>query len=143
MLIRTDFIFLTVDWAGAFFSLMALVAQHTFDVLGGSLYIVCLFLELGIFISQAVWLLRTRHVRREAKKAGKTYDQYVAEHPSRKPSSESLNSITDLEACHPDTPGSKTGLQQSKNEIAKEEHPMKAQEEMHPNDCHEKVAISD
>jgi hypothetical protein len=35
-----DFWFLTIDYAGAFFSLMALVAQHTFDVLGSSMYIV-------------------------------------------------------------------------------------------------------
>ena len=57
----TDFIFLGVDWLGAFFSLMALgkcssygsrsrtgyladeldlVAQHTFDVLGGVQFLV-------------------------------------------------------------------------------------------------------
>lgn len=52
-----DFVFLGMDWFGAFFSLMALgtcagtfqrrshidmfeVTQHTFDVLGGILYIV-------------------------------------------------------------------------------------------------------
>ncbi|KAL2350101.1 PQ loop repeat-domain-containing protein [Cryomyces antarcticus] len=72
-----NFIFLAIDWSGAFFSLMALVAQHTFDILGGVLYIVCLFLELGIFISHVVWLIRTRRVRKEAKLAGRTYDEYV------------------------------------------------------------------
>jgi hypothetical protein len=35
-----NFIFLTIDWLGGFFSLMALVAQQTFDILGGTLYIV-------------------------------------------------------------------------------------------------------
>ncbi|KAL8778857.1 MAG: hypothetical protein Q9213_007211 [Squamulea squamosa] len=35
-----NFMFLSIDWLGAFFSLMALVAQHTFDVLGGVQYIV-------------------------------------------------------------------------------------------------------
>ncbi|KAL8905111.1 MAG: hypothetical protein Q9171_006807 [Xanthocarpia ochracea] len=35
-----NFIFLSIDWLGAFFSLMALVAQRTFDVLGGVQYIV-------------------------------------------------------------------------------------------------------
>ncbi|KAL8887199.1 MAG: hypothetical protein Q9215_005185, partial [Flavoplaca cf. flavocitrina] len=35
-----NFIFLSIDWLGAFFSLMALVAQQTFDVLGGVQYIV-------------------------------------------------------------------------------------------------------
>ncbi|KAF2492676.1 hypothetical protein BU16DRAFT_620030 [Lophium mytilinum] len=77
--IGIDFIFLTVDWSGAFFSLMALVAQHTFDYLGGILYIICLLLELGIFASHISWLYRTRHIRRLAKKAGKTYDEYMAD----------------------------------------------------------------
>ncbi|KAF2656429.1 hypothetical protein K491DRAFT_596869, partial [Lophiostoma macrostomum CBS 122681] len=97
--IGINFIFLTVDWLGAFFSLMALVAQNTFDVLGGSLYIVCMFLELGIFLSQGIWLWRVRHVCSEAKKAGKTYDEYVEQHPSKKlrPSASS-ESIVDLEA---------------------------------------------
>jgi hypothetical protein len=31
-------LFLSMDWAGAFFSLMALIAQDTFDILGGVLY---------------------------------------------------------------------------------------------------------
>lgn len=33
-----DLIFLTIDWCGAFFSLMALVAQNEFDVLFGTMY---------------------------------------------------------------------------------------------------------
>lgn len=33
-----DFIFLAIDWCGAFFSLMSLVAQHEFDVLFGTMY---------------------------------------------------------------------------------------------------------
>jgi hypothetical protein len=33
-----DFIFLSVDWCGAFFSLMALVAQTEFDALFGTMY---------------------------------------------------------------------------------------------------------
>jgi hypothetical protein len=35
-----DFIFLTIDWCGAFFSLLALVAQNEFDVLFGTMYAV-------------------------------------------------------------------------------------------------------
>jgi len=35
-----NFGFLTVDWLGAFFSLMGVVAQETFDPLGGCLFIV-------------------------------------------------------------------------------------------------------
>jgi hypothetical protein len=37
---NVDFWFLTIDYAGAFFSLMALVAQNTFDVLGSTMYTV-------------------------------------------------------------------------------------------------------
>lgn len=36
--IGIDFVFLTVDFFGAFFSLMALVAQNEFDVLFGTMY---------------------------------------------------------------------------------------------------------
>ncbi|CAG5186654.1 uncharacterized protein ALTATR162_LOCUS11653 [Alternaria atra] len=82
--IGIDFWFLTIDYLGAFFSLMAVVAQQWFDALGASLYIACMVLETGIFASQAIWLWRVRHVRREAKKAGKTYDEYVAENQGKK-----------------------------------------------------------
>lgn len=51
-----DFVFLTVDLLGAFFSLMSLVAQNIFDYLGGMLYIVCITLEIGIFVSHGIWL---------------------------------------------------------------------------------------
>ncbi|ORY17249.1 hypothetical protein BCR34DRAFT_50894 [Clohesyomyces aquaticus] len=98
-----DFTFLTVDYSGAFFSLMALVAQNTFDVLGGTLYLVCMILETGIFISHWIWLWRVRHVRSEAKKAGMSYDDYIAEHPSKKLArNHSSDTIADVEAC--DTP---------------------------------------
>ena len=93
------------------------VAQQWFDALGGSLYIawyvlnactvflmtdfLSMFLETGIFLSQAVWLWRVRHIRREAKKAGKTYDEYVAETPAKKiPRCESSDTVVDVEACH-------------------------------------------
>lgn len=60
-----DWFFLTIDWSGAFFSLMSIVAQRgAFDIMGGGLYVVCLVLETGIFASQAIWLLRTRRSRR-------------------------------------------------------------------------------
>ena len=60
-----------------------------------------MLLETGIFASQAIWLWRVRHVRKEAKKAGKTYDEYVAENPSKKiPRSESSETIVDVEACY-------------------------------------------
>ncbi|KAL8743929.1 MAG: hypothetical protein Q9184_008056 [Pyrenodesmia sp. 2 TL-2023] len=69
-----NFVFLSVDWLGAFFSLMALVAQNHFDVLGGVQYIVCLFLELGIFTSHLLFLLRTRRLRRLAKESNTPFD---------------------------------------------------------------------
>ncbi|EPE04450.1 pq loop repeat protein [Ophiostoma piceae UAMH 11346] len=74
-----NFMFLTMDWLGAFFSLMALAVQNTFDVLGGVIYIVCAFLEIGMFVSHGIWLLRSRTLRKEAKAEGKTYDEILAE----------------------------------------------------------------
>ncbi|KAK8064386.1 hypothetical protein PG994_007024, partial [Apiospora phragmitis] len=75
-----NWVFLTMDCSGAFFSLMALVAQNTFDILGGVLYIICFALELGIFTSHLIWLLRTRKVRRDAKSQGKTFDELAAKY---------------------------------------------------------------
>jgi hypothetical protein len=72
--------FLTIDWLGAFFSLMALVAQHTFDILGGVIYIVCLILEGGIFTCHFIWLFRTRKIRKAAHAEGKTFDDTLQEH---------------------------------------------------------------
>ena len=64
-----------------------------------------MFLELGIFASQVIWLWRVRHIRREAKNAGKTYDDYISAHPAKKldrsPSSET---VADLEAGNIVTP---------------------------------------
>ncbi|CAN9479831.1 unnamed protein product [Alternaria alternata] len=97
--IGIDFWFLTIDYLGAFFSLMAVVAQQWFDALGASLYIACMALETGIFVSQAIWLWRVRHVRKEAKKAGKTYDEYVKENQGKKlPRCGSEETFVDVEA---------------------------------------------
>ncbi|CAO2654095.1 Nn.00g108280.m01.CDS01 [Neocucurbitaria sp. VM-36] len=99
--IGINFWFLIIDYAGAFFSLMAIIAQQWFDALGASLYIACMVLETGIFLSQAIWLWRVRHIRCEAKKAGQTYDQYITKHPSKKlPRSDSQETVVDVEACH-------------------------------------------
>ncbi len=59
------------------FSFMALAVQHTFDVLGGTGYIVVVVMEIGIGGLQIIWLWRTRSVRREARKAGLDYDDFV------------------------------------------------------------------
>ncbi|CZR63818.1 uncharacterized protein PAC_13715 [Phialocephala subalpina] len=77
--IGINWIFLTIDWSGAFFSLMALVAQNTFDVLGGVLYIICVFLEAGIFVCHLIWMFRTREIRAQAKAEGKTFDDAAKE----------------------------------------------------------------
>ncbi|KAF2138981.1 uncharacterized protein K452DRAFT_79064 [Aplosporella prunicola CBS 121167] len=72
-----NFLFLSTDFMGALLSLMALVVQQTFDVLGGTLYIVCMFLEIGIFSSHLIWMYRKRHVRAAAKRVGLSYDEYM------------------------------------------------------------------
>lgn len=78
-----NWIFLGMDWSGAFFSLMAVVTQNTFDVLGGVLYIICALLELGIFGSHLIWLARTRRLRQKLKREGKTFDEVLAEYKER------------------------------------------------------------
>jgi hypothetical protein len=95
-----NFWFLIIDYAGAFFSLMAVVAQEWFDALGSSLYIACMVLETGIFLSQAVWLWRVRGVRREAKRAGVGYDEFVKAHPDKAgvPGSRGDKGVVDVEA---------------------------------------------
>lgn len=70
-----NFVFLTVDWLGAFFSLMGVVTQNDFDPLGGSLFIVCMFVEGGIFVSHGIWLFRTRKLRAIAKATGQDFDE--------------------------------------------------------------------
>ncbi|CAA9957154.1 PQ loop repeat protein [Pyrenophora teres f. maculata] len=71
-----DFVFLAIDWNGAFFSLMALVTQNEFDVLFGTMYALCCAIEMSMVASHLVWLLRTRGMRRRAKEAGKTFDEF-------------------------------------------------------------------
>ena len=70
-----NFLFLAIDWLGAFFSLMGVVAQNTFDPLGGCLFIVCIFIEGGIFVSHGIWLFRTRKLRAAAKAGGRDFDE--------------------------------------------------------------------
>ena len=62
-------------------------------------------LETGIFLSQAIWLWRVRHIRREAKKLGMSYDEYVDAHPSKKlERTDSSETIADMEAAHVERP---------------------------------------
>ena len=71
-----DFLFLGIDWCGAFFSLMALVAQYEFDVMFGTMYALCCTIEMSVVASQLIWLFRTRNIRKRAKEAGKTFDDF-------------------------------------------------------------------
>ncbi|KAF2680468.1 PQ loop repeat protein-like protein [Lentithecium fluviatile CBS 122367] len=70
-----DFIFLAIDWFGAFFSLMSLVAQSEFDTLFGTLYALCCMIEMSMVTSHLIWRLRTRGIRKRAKADGKTFDE--------------------------------------------------------------------
>ncbi|KAI1492929.1 PQ loop repeat-domain-containing protein [Biscogniauxia mediterranea] len=79
-IVGINWVFLCMDSLGAFFSLMSLAAQNSFDVLGGVMYIICILLEIGIYLSHIIWLLRTRKIRQEAKEQGKTIDDVIAEH---------------------------------------------------------------
>ncbi|MCJ1437019.1 hypothetical protein MMC27_006403 [Xylographa pallens] len=72
--IGINWIFLSMDSAGALFSLLALVVQDTFDVLGGCVYLVVVILEGGIFASHCIWLFRTRKLRKQAKLQGVSFD---------------------------------------------------------------------
>ncbi|KAL5411876.1 hypothetical protein PMIN06_005631 [Paraphaeosphaeria minitans] len=73
--IGIDFIFLTVDWCGAFFSLMSLVAQSEFDALFGTMYALCCAIEMSMMMSHLVWRVRTRGIRKRANAEGKTFDE--------------------------------------------------------------------
>ncbi|KAK1918180.1 hypothetical protein CFE70_000732 [Pyrenophora teres f. teres 0-1] len=55
---------------------MALVTQNEFDVLFGTMYALCCAIEMSMVASHLVWLLRTRGMRRRAKEAGKTFDEF-------------------------------------------------------------------
>ncbi|KAK4229967.1 hypothetical protein QBC38DRAFT_358285, partial [Podospora fimiseda] len=78
--IGINWIFLSMDFFGALFSLMAIVAQHTFDILGGLMYMICCLLEMGIFLSHIIWLARTRKIRKAAAADGKTFDDLLAQY---------------------------------------------------------------
>lgn len=70
-----DFVFLGIDWCGAFFSLMSLVAQTEFDTLFGTLYALCCVIEMAMVVSHLIWRLRTRGIRKRAQEEGKTFDE--------------------------------------------------------------------
>lgn len=60
-----NFLFLAVDLSGAIFSLASLAVDPSdLDIMGLVLYIVCACLEVGIFVSHFIWLIRFRLFRR-------------------------------------------------------------------------------
>ncbi|KAI2142584.1 hypothetical protein LOZ28_002120 [Ophidiomyces ophidiicola] len=77
ILLVLDWVFLTMDALGALFSLLALVAEGSIDILGCVLYCVVLFLEIGIFGSHIVWRLLHRGLLKEAKAANLTVDEVL------------------------------------------------------------------
>ena len=74
------------------------VAQEIFDPLGSSLYIVCIILEGGIFISHFIWRLRTRHLHALAKSQGKSFDDLPEAAPWQLPA---VSEGTEAEGCNP------------------------------------------
>ncbi|RHZ74280.1 hypothetical protein CDV55_108876 [Aspergillus turcosus] len=72
--------FLAIDTLGGLFSLFALAAQGTFDILGGIMYIIVVILEAGIYVSHIVWRIRYRKLRKEAKAAGVSIDEMLSMH---------------------------------------------------------------
>lgn len=79
-------------------SLMALAVQHTFDILGGTGYIVVLIMEIGIGGLQIIWLWRTSSVRREARKMGLDYDDFVNLQDTKNGTTQGQNEVvTDVE----------------------------------------------
>lgn len=59
-----NFLFLALDSSGAVFS-MAAMCIGTFDAMGMILYAIMIAMELGLFVSQGIWLLRFRVLRKE------------------------------------------------------------------------------
>ncbi|KAH3673656.1 hypothetical protein WICMUC_003559 [Wickerhamomyces mucosus] len=60
-----NFLFLLVDFSGAFFSMLAVVFGNM-DVMGIILYCICMTMEAGIFLSQIIWWLRFRAFNKDA-----------------------------------------------------------------------------
>ncbi|PYI05304.1 PQ loop repeat protein [Aspergillus sclerotiicarbonarius CBS 121057] len=74
-----NWVFLSIDTLGGLFSLFALAAQGSFDILGGVMYILVIVLEGGIYASHIIWRIRYRAVRKEAKSLGKSIDEVLEE----------------------------------------------------------------
>lgn len=60
-----NFIFLGMDSSGAIFN-MASMCIGTFDTMGMIMYAVVIALELGLFISQGIWILRFKTFKKDS-----------------------------------------------------------------------------
>ncbi|TID27039.1 pq loop repeat-containing protein [Venturia nashicola] len=76
-IIGVSFRFLSIDFAGAVFSLLSLCFQDTLDKEAAGSYITVMVLETGICFIQCSWLVRKWGVLREARRKGKSFDEFV------------------------------------------------------------------
>ncbi|PYI12661.1 PQ loop repeat protein [Aspergillus sclerotiicarbonarius CBS 121057] len=72
-----NWIFLCIDTMGGLFSLFALVAQGSFDILGGVMYLVVVILEMGIYTSHIIWRIRFREARQQAELSGRSLEDVL------------------------------------------------------------------
>ncbi|KAJ5647396.1 hypothetical protein N7490_003768, partial [Penicillium lividum] len=89
-----NWVFLCIDTLGGMFSLFALAAQGSFDILGGIMYIIVIILEGGIYVSHIVWRIRYRKLRKEAKISGRSIDDLLD--LTRNDTEETPNARTDM-----------------------------------------------
>lgn len=60
-----NFVFLSLDFSGAFFSILSLVFAREMDIMGIVLYCIVAAMELGIFTSHVIWWIRIgRHQKK-------------------------------------------------------------------------------
>ncbi|VEU19589.1 DEKNAAC100141 [Brettanomyces naardenensis] len=89
-----DFVFLTMDFSGAVFSLASLAADPSnFDTMGCILYCICASLELGIFVSHFIWCCRFKWFK---KSGGKTAEDELESQASSQLGNSSAD-FTDIE----------------------------------------------
>jgi hypothetical protein len=81
-IIGISFRFLSIDFAGALFSLLSLCFQATIDRSAAGSYIAVMALEIGICIIQCSWICRKWAILKEARKLGKSFDEYTGQDTS-------------------------------------------------------------
>lgn len=82
-----NFVFLGIDSLGALFSIFSLVAEGggpDFDILGCVLYAVVILLEIGIYLSHIIWMIRFRKERKAEKEERQNQEEEIIETPPDK-----------------------------------------------------------